>query len=122
MTVTVFVPADPQAYEDMILGVQDFQKAAAMPFVKQSVVVPYSDDLLYASAEAAAREAGLPLIGPAPIVYLKVDNGIAYVLLDIDRDGWAGVGLTRIRCGIIVEKTLLQFKNVKRVHFDEAPP
>ena len=121
MTVTVFVPADPQAYEKMIGGVQDFQKAAAMAFVKKSVIVPYSEDLLYASAEAAAREAGLPQIGPAPIVYLKVEDGTAYVLLDIDRDGWAGVGLTRIRCGIIVEKTLLQFKNVKRVRFDEAP-
>jgi len=121
MEVTVFVPADPRAYGEMITGEQDFQRAAAMPFVKKHVVVPYSRNLLRASAEAAAREAGPTQIGPARIVYLKIENGTAFVLLNIDRDGWAGVSFTQAYCHPIVEKTLLQFKSIKRVVWDEAP-
>jgi len=120
MEVTVFVPANPQAYGEMITGEQDFQRAAAMPFVKKHVVVPYSKHLLHASANAAAREAGPTQMGPATIIYLKIENGTAYALLNIDRDGWAGVGYSRAYCHPIVEKTLLQFKRIKRVIWDEA--
>jgi hypothetical protein len=121
MNVTVFVPADQQAFGEMITGEQDFQKAAALPFVKKNIVVPYSIDLLRANADAAAREAGLTQMGPATIVYLKVENDTAYALLNIDTDGWAGVSFSRAYCHPIVEKTLLQFKNIKHVVWDEAP-
>ena len=83
MNVTVFVPADRQSFREMITGEQDFQKAAALPFVKKNIVVPYSTDLLRASADAAAREAGLTQMGPATIVYFKLENDTAYVLLNI---------------------------------------
>ncbi len=121
MRVTVFFPADPQAYGKMIAGEQDFQRTAAMPFAKKHVVVPYSRDLVRASADAAAREIGPTQMGPATIVYWKIEDGTAFVLLNIDTDGWAGVSFTRAYCHPIVEKTLLQFKNVKRVVWDEAP-
>lgn len=121
MEVTVFVPADPQAYGEMITGEQDFQRAAAMPFIKKHIFVPYSKNLLRASADAAAREAGPTQMGPTTIAYLKIENGTAFVLLNIDRDGWAGVGFSQAYCHPIVEKTLLQFKNINRVVWDEAP-
>ena len=121
MNVTVFVPADPQAFSEMITGEQDFQKAEAMPFVKKNMVVPYSTDLLRASADAAAREAGSTQMGPTTIVYLKVENNTVYALLNIDTDGWAGVSFSRAYCHPIVEKTLLQFQNIKQVVWDEVP-
>lgn len=121
MEVTVFVPADPRAYSDMITDEQDFQKAAAMPFVKKKVVVPYSKDFLTASADAAAREIGMTQMGPTKIVYLKIEHDTAYILLNIDRDGWAGVSFSRAYCHPIVEKTILQFKGIKRVVWNEAP-
>jgi hypothetical protein len=121
MNVTVFVPADPKAYGEMITGEQDFQRAAAMPFVKKHVVVPYSRDLIRASADAAATEAGPTQMGPTIVVYLKIENGTAYALLNIDRDGWAGVSYSRAYIHPMLEKTLLQFKRVKRVDWEEAP-
>jgi hypothetical protein len=121
MNVTVFVPADRQTFGEMITGEEDFQKAAALPFVKKHIVVPYSTDLLRASADAASREAGPTQMGPATIVYLKVENDTAYALLNIDTDGWAGVSFSRAYCHPIVEKTLLQFKDIKQVVWDEAP-
>jgi hypothetical protein len=105
----------------MITGEQDFQRAAAMPFVKKPVVVPYSTDLVRASADAAAKEIGLTQMGPARIVYLKMEHGTAYVLLNIDCDGWAGVSFSRAYSHPIVEKTLLQYKKIKRVVWNRAP-
>lgn len=121
MNVTVFVPADRQMFGEMITGQQDHQKTTAQPFVKKNVVVPYSTDLLRASADAAAKEAGPTQMGPATIVYLKVESNTAYILLNIDTDGWAGVSFSRAYCHPFVEKTLLQFKNIKQVVWNKAP-
>jgi hypothetical protein len=119
--VTVLVPADKQKYSEMITGEQDFQKAAAMPFIKKKIVVPSSVDLIRASADAAANEAGPTQMGPTTIVYFQMENGTVYVLLNIDCDGWAGVSYSRAYCHPMVEKTLLQFKNIKQVVWDNAP-
>lgn len=119
MEVTVLVPADVQKYNEMITGEQDFKAAAELPFVRKKVVVPYSTDVIRASADAAAKE--MPSQGGPIIIYLKIEKGNAYVLLNIDRDGWAGVSFSWARCHPVVEKTLLQFKNIKRVVWDEAP-
>ena len=121
MEVTVLFPADEQKYNEMITGEQDFKRAAELPFVKKKVVVPYSTDLIRPSADAAAKELGPSQAGPTTISHLKIENGTAYVLLNIDRDGWAGVSFCWARCHPVVEKTLLQFKNIKRVVWDEAP-
>ncbi|PYJ89341.1 MAG: hypothetical protein DME71_10040 [Verrucomicrobia bacterium] len=118
MEVTVFVPADLQKYKEMINGA-DFKGTAELPFVKKKVVVPYSADVVRASAEAAAKE--IPTRGGPTILYLKIKKGTAYVLLNIDRDGWAGVSFSLARCHPVIERTLLQFKNIKRVVWDEAP-
>ncbi len=119
MEVTILVPADVQKYDEVINGEQDFKGAAELPFVRKKVVVPYSRDVIRASADAAATE--MPSQGGATIIYLRIDRGTAYVLLNIDRDGWAGVSFSLARCHPVVEKTLLQFKNVKRVVWNEAP-
>jgi len=121
MKATVLVPADMQKYNEMITGEQDFKRAAESPFVKKKVVVPYSTNLVGAAADAAAKELGPSQAGPTTIIYLKIKNGTAYVLLNIDRDGWAGVSFSWARCHPVVEKTLLQFKQVKSVVWDEAP-
>src|SRR5438445_12778260 len=88
MGVTVLVPADVRKYNEMITGEQDFKGAAKLPFVRKKVVVPYSTDVIRASADAAAKE--MPSEGGPAIIYLKIEKGAAYVLLNIDRDGWAG--------------------------------
>jgi len=121
MEVTVLVPADVPKYNEMITGDQDLKRAAELPFVKKTVVVPYSTDVIRASADAAAKELGPSQAGPTTIIYLKIENDTAYVLLNIDRDGWAGVSFSWARCHPVVEKTLLQFKNIKHVAWDEAP-
>jgi hypothetical protein len=119
MLVTVLVPADVQRYKEMITGEQDFGRAANLPFVKKKVVVPYSTDVIRASAEAVAKE--MPSQVEPTVIHVKMERGTAHVLLNIDCDGWAGVSFYRAMCHPVVEKTLLQFKDIKRVVWDEAP-
>ena len=38
-----------------------------------------------------------------------------------DTDGWAGVSFSWAYCHPFVEKTLLHFKNIEQVVWDEAP-
>jgi hypothetical protein len=121
MEATVFVPVDSQMYWEMITGEQDFKKAAALPFKEKKVVVPYSADVIRANADAAAKEAGPTQAGATTIAYFRIENGTAYVLLNIDCDGWAGVSFSWAACHPIVEKTLLQFKSIQRVVWDAAP-
>ena len=119
MEVNVLVPADTRKYHEKITGEQDFDGAAKLPFVTKKVVVPISSDFIRASAEAAAKE--MPSQVEPKIDYLKIENDTAYVLLNIDRDGWAGVSFSRACSHPVIEKTLLQFKEIKRVVWDEAP-
>ena len=118
MKVTVMVPADMKKYSEMITDV-DFNGAAQLLFIKKNVVVPYSEDRVRASAEAAARE--VPNQGGPRIIYLKIKGDTAYIVLNIDVDGWAGVSFSIATCHPIIEKTLLQFKSVKKVLWQTIP-
>ena len=91
-------------------------------FVKKEIEIPYTTDLIKASAQAAAQEIE-PKGGPqkANVSYFKTENNTAYVLMDIDLDGWAGVSVSLAIIHPIIEKTLLQFPEIQKVIFDYAP-
>jgi hypothetical protein len=113
MEVTVLIPADVPKCNEKITGEQDFKGAAELPFAKKRVIVPYSADVIRASAEATAKE--MPSQDGPTIIYMKVEKRTAFVLLNIDRDGWTGVSFSRARCHPVVEKTFLEFKKMERV-------
>ena len=124
-TITILVPNDVAAYDKAMTtyvheGGQDPSKTWS--FVKKTLNVPYTNDVIRASAEAAAEQL-TPYGGPAKasIAYLKIQNSTAYVLLDIDLDGWAGVSASLGRIHPLVEKTLLQFPQIEHVVFGFAP-
>ncbi len=123
--ITILVPDNAAAYDKAVtdymqVGGQDPLKN--WPFVTKELRVPFTTDTVRASAEAAAKELA-PYGGSAnaSIAYLKVHNGTAYVLLNIDLDGWAGVSVSLGRIHPLVEKTLLQFSQITRVVFGFAP-
>lgn len=62
---------------------------------------------------------GGPLHGK--VVYLKTIRTTAYIMLDIDFDGWAGVSLFRAAANPVITKNLLQFPAIKYVVFGPAP-
>jgi len=94
----------------------------AWKFIKKHIRISYTSDIIKASAEAAAEF--IPTAGGpehASIAYLKLKDKIAYVLLDIDIDGWAGVSYSIALIHPLVEKTLLRFRKINKVIFDKCP-
>jgi len=130
MTVTIMVPENIDTYKNAISNYlygsnpPASNPAEDWPFAKKEVSIPVSDNIIRASAEAAADE--LATYGNPNtrnhIIYLKIQNGIAYVFLDIDIDGWAGVSGTIGIIDPLVEKTLLQFPQIKNVKFRAVAP
>lgn len=131
MNVTIMSPSDIVQYEQAMSKYwQDSgggdpavpDPAKNWPFVKKTMSVPYDADVIKASANAAAGL--IPTSGgpqKASIHYLKVVDGTAYCLLDIDVDGWAGVSYSLREIHPIVKATLLQFSEVHDVQFGYAP-
>jgi len=124
-TITIMVPANYDLYTRQMT---EFTQTGGenplktIKFVKKVLKIPFTNGLIKASAQAAAGEIA-PGGGPpkASIAYLKIKKGTAYVLLDIDIDGWAGVSVSLAIIHPLVEKTLLQFPEINKVIFDYAP-
>lgn len=126
-TLTIIVPNNIKEYETAMTGYVQTGKGSdpveIIPFIKKQVTVQEPiDDAVRASAEAAAGVI-TPGGGPshASVVYLKVKNKTAYILFDIDVDGWAGVSVSLAKIHPIVTKTLLEFPEISKVVFDFAP-
>jgi len=123
--ITIMVPENYTLYKQemtefaQIGGIDPLNN---IKFEKKIIKIPLTTDLIKASAQAAAEEIA-PSGGPAKasIAYLKVQNKTAYVLLDIDLDGWAGVSASLAIIHPLVEKTLLQFPEINKVVFGYAP-
>jgi len=124
-TITIMVPQNIDSYKkNMTEFVQTggVDPLLTTTFIKKEITIPYTKDLIQASAQAAAQEIA-PSGGPAKasVAYFKITNNTAYVLLDIDVNGWAGVSVSIGMIHPLVEKTLLQFPEITNVVFDYAP-
>jgi len=125
-TLTIMVPEDIREYEvAMTKYVQTGEgenPAKTLPFVQKKVAIRSVADVMRASANAAAAEIK---IGSgheyAKVEYIEVKNRTAYVVLNIDKDGWTGVSVSIAKIHPLVEKTLLEYKQIERVVFDYAP-
>lgn len=91
-------------------------------FIPKKVTVPYTTGVIRASAQAAAEQietqGGIP---SAEVVYLKIIDKTAYILLAMHIDGWAGSSISSAKIKPLVEKTLLQFPEISSVIFNVAP-
>lgn len=123
--ITILVPEDYELYKEQMI---EFVQAGGsdpletIDFIEKEIIFSYSDDIVKASAQAAAEEIA-PSGGPAKasISSLKIKDGTAYVLLDIDLDGWAGVSVSQAIIHPLVERTLMQFPEINKVVFDYCP-
>lgn len=122
--VTIMAPKDETAYVNAIdRGGADPSVAAKFyPFVaKQVPVTVVSPDPTSAALQAAASELKAGPAGADKVVYFKVVGKTAYVLLEMDVNGWAGVSFAIAKVHPLVEQTLLQMPDITAVKFDVAP-
>lgn len=126
-TITIMVPNDIPAYEKAMneyVSTGGVDPSKTWPFIKKTVTSSLTDDvsIIFASAEAAAEVIpSQASVLERQIAYLKIVDSTAYIVLKMDIDGWAGVSLSIAKIHPIVEKTLLQFPNIKSVKFAYAP-
>ena len=124
-TITILVPENLPGYISAMneyVSMGGTNPALTWKFVAKQIGATSTADIVRASAEVAAEQIGTGG-GPAhaSVAYLKIQNGIAYVVLNIDIDGWAGVSFAIAKIHPLVEKTLLQFSQIKSVTFGFAP-
>jgi hypothetical protein len=123
--ISILVPQNIDTYKsniDACAGEQACQDTAVNEslFIKKELTIAYTEDVIKASALAAANV--IPTQGGTlSIAYWKIQDDTAYVLLNIHLDGWAGVSLSLAKIEPIIEKSLLQFSQIKYVAFKYAP-
>ena len=126
MTVNYFVPKDITKYMSAEeLYSQDKQgtdPALTVAYDKDTTTTASTEDPMRTAVQAALSI--LPAGGGPPhanVVYLKVDGISAYVMLDIDFNGWAGVSAVEAALHPVITKNLMQFSAIKYVVFGPAP-
>ncbi|MEI6426209.1 MAG: hypothetical protein WCO66_02535 [Candidatus Absconditabacteria bacterium] len=122
--LTIQMPDDVNLYKQKMIsfvqvGGEDPLKTQL--FVPKYLPIVYTGDIHKASAEAAAQQFTTGG-GPEKILvnYFKVQSGTAYISLNIDEDGRAGVSVSIAIIHPVVEKTLLQFTGIQNVVFGYA--
>lgn len=125
MKLSIMVPSDIEAYKQAMaehVQVGGPDPSQTMNFEPKMVEVAEDEDPVMALAQAAAQQ--IPTGGGPPkatVAYLGVRGKIAYVLLDIDLDGWTGSSVSTATIHPIIEKTLLELPEIDQVVFAYAP-
>jgi hypothetical protein len=124
-TLEIMVPENIPAYRAAMneyIANGGANPANKWKFIKTTITSTTTDDIVRASAEAAARiiPSQASSLGEQ-IAYFKIVDPTAYVLLKMDIDGWAGVSFSIATIHPLIEKTLLQFSEIKNVKFGYAP-
>lgn len=123
--VTIMVPENMDTYRKQMtefVQVGGTDPLKTTKFIPKIIPVLPTTDIIQASATAAAEQFtanGGP--GKVTLNYLKIQDGTAYVLLNIDLDWWAGVSVSLAIIHPVVEKTILQFPAIHTVVFGYAP-
>ncbi len=129
VAITIYKPADAALYAKKIADFESgkfgnknvIQIMTKDDFVSEqvSVKLPEPYDIVRETANAAAMQVDSE-VGPLKVTNFVVENGTAYVELNIDTDGWAGVSFVKDYANPIIRQTLLQFPQITRVIFGPA--
>ncbi|MDE1940970.1 MAG: hypothetical protein KGI45_00165 [Patescibacteria group bacterium] len=124
-SVTIIVPADVAAYKKAMA--EHVQVGGPDPLATAQFIATTTTpntivaDPLQNAAEAAAEYIPTQAGTSSLVTYFKVVNGTAYVVLNMDQNGWAGVSVAIAEVHPIVEKTLLAQPGITTVKFGYAP-
>lgn len=123
MKISIMIPKDTIGYTnamDKFTAEGGPYPAEGFAFVKQEVEVEYTDDLVWASANAAARTYAQSESGPY-VAYLKVVDRTAYIVPTAELNAYEGQASAINKARPVITKTLLQFPEIDRVLFEMAP-
>jgi len=118
-------PVNLEAYvqaEDKYTSSGGTDPALSWQFETKTSMVPEGSTTELYAAEVAANQIKLGG-GPAQAVvtHFTVQNGTAYIVFNIDEDGWTGVSFALNKVHPIVERTLLLYPDITKVVFGFPP-
>jgi hypothetical protein len=94
-------------------------------FIQKEIQVAAPVDIFPASARAAAEaiypsssSAGGPRVDS--VVYFRIQDSTAYILMGMNVEPWAGVSVALSIVRPVVEKTLLQYPQIRQVVWDSV--
>lgn len=114
----------PQNIADYVKQVDEYTSsggknpALTWTFDTQEVTAPEGSTTLAYAAEVAANQiktGGGP--SHVAVMHFRVMGDTAYVLLNIDKDGWTGVSFAINKIHPLVERTILLDTSIKKVVF-----
>lgn len=124
-TAQYAAPVNLEAYikaEDEYTSSGGINPADSWQFETKTVAVPEGSTTAAYAAEVAANQIGLGG-GPAraEVTHFSIVNGTAYILLNIDQDGWTGVSFAQSKVHPIVVHTLRLYPGIGNVVFGLPP-
>ncbi|MEO5646530.1 MAG: hypothetical protein ABIO57_02040 [Candidatus Paceibacterota bacterium] len=117
---TIYIPKNETAYNQMVdngeAGTKpDTTSLTAADFKTQQVAVTTTSSYGIEQASADAAAATVQSQTVIKTIGFKVVGSTAYVVLNINVDGWAGVSYSIDAVTPIIKQTLLQFPGIKNV-------
>ncbi len=124
-TTTIMIPQDIEKYRTDMTRFAQTGGPDPLPstvFAQKEISIPITEYKMRFAVEAAGNAVYKQGGGPAAIVVddVQLKDGIAYVVLNIDTNGWAGVSVAQAIVHPVVAKTLGQFEGVKKVIFGQV--
>ncbi len=123
--VKIFYPADRQRYDSLMnryFNGEIPDPLAGIKLVFRTEYLPQDGEIKKEAALLAYRQYP-PFGNPdnAAIHYFMQEGDTVYILLNADVDGWPGVSAFLARVRPLIEKTLLQFPDVKKIVWGTMP-
>jgi|GEM_PF-4273278 len=122
----IIIPEDLPAYEaamtKFVQTGEGTDPSDSFNFIRKSITIAEAPEPERTCAQLAADQIHIGG-GPvhATIIHFKIHQDTAYIVFDIDVDGWSGSSVAIAKLRPLVEKTLLEFPGIDRVIFDYTP-
>jgi len=127
-TLTIMVPENDSLYREQMVRYAQVGGEDPLPtvqFIQKEIQVAAPVDTVPASAHAAAEaiyppssSAGGPRVDS--VVYFRIQDSTAYILLGMNVEPWAGVSAALAIVRPVVEKTMLQYPQIRKVVWDSV--
>ncbi len=124
-TVVLVVPENVESYSQKMtefVQMGGVDPLPSTPFVKKEARIKNYDQRFQEAVNLVTQE--IPLFGGtryATVATFGLREKTAYIQLDIDIDGWAGVSVAIAKIHPLVERTLREFPEIDQIVFGPVP-
>ncbi|BAJ03717.1 hypothetical protein [Shewanella violacea] len=118
--INMILPQDMEGYD--LQMVEFIQVGGDDPFNSTKMIeTPLKQDVTARQLAQTLAQLISPYKMAGEVKYYELKDGTAYVVFEMDEDGWAGVSVTIGKIRPLVELNLLQYPEIDKVKFGRLP-